>query len=400
MSRSNPLQSQTRKLLLILALLGLSTWGFAQAVFLTTGSWETAGNWSAGNIGDLVSENVTINNNRVALINNGSDYTIGNLTIANNSGLTINTTGVLNVGDVANSRDLTASNGASITVTGTLVIWGDLIVVNNLSLSVSGTLIIKGNIQMGNNASLSITGSVDVDGDFIAGNNANVTISGGGHVNVDGSVSVGNNGNLTGPPGSFTAGNCGQGSGSNFCNGGVLPVELLYFKAIAQVNQVDLNWVTASELNSDYFEVEKSEDGLTYDVLARVQAAGTTNERVDYQVIDEKPQPGKTYYRLKQADLDGKVSTLGVVLVDYDGFRNSTVYPNPLRVGNDLTVELNFKPKYSLEITVYDLAGRLLKRIITKESSVALSVNLSAGLYLLRIASPEYQGVNRFSVSE
>jgi len=372
----------------------------AQATFTTTGSWNTATNWSGSNIGDIVTENVTINNNRAALINNGFSYTIGNLTIGNNSGLTINTTGILNVGDASNSRNLTATNGASITVTGTLIIWGDLIVVNNLSLNVSGTLIVKGNIQMNNGASISVTGSVDIDGDFIAGNNANVAISGGGSVNVDGTVTIGQNGNLTGPPGSFTAGSCGQGSGSNFCNGGVLPVDLLYFRAEAQLNYVKLVWETASELNADYFEVEKSADGLTFEHVTRMRAVGNSNDRILYQVNDEKPQFGKSYYRLKQADVDGTVMIFNVVLVDFDGSRNANLYPNPIQSGTNLSLELNFNPQVPLEVAVYDLTGKLQHRSLLKTHAADWPVNLKPGLYVMRIASPEYQGVLRFSVSE
>jgi hypothetical protein len=373
---------------------------FSQATFTTTGSWDNTVNWSGANIGDLVTENVTINNNRSALINNGFNYTIGNLTIGNNSGLTINTTGVLNVGNSTNSRNLTATNGAAITVTGTLIIWGDLIVVNNLSLNVSGTLIVKGNIQMNNGASISVTGSVDVDGDFIAGNIASVSISGGGSVNVDGTVTIGQNGNLTGPPGSFTAGGCGQGSGSNFCNGGVLPVDLLYFRAEPQTDRVKLVWETASELNADYFEVEKSSDGLTYEFVARLQAVGNSSSRILYQVNDEKPQFGKSYYRLKQADVDGTIVIFNVVLVDFDGSRNASLYPNPIQNGTNLSLELNFNPQLPLEVIVYDLSGKVQYQTILRTHAAEWPVNLKAGLYVMRVASPEYQGTMRFSVSE
>ncbi len=263
---------------------------FSQATFTTTGSWNTAGNWSGSNIGDDISEDVTINNNRAALINNGFNYTIGNLSFGNSGGLTINTTGILNVGASGTPKNLTAGNGASLTVTGTLIIWGNLIVINNLSLNVTGTLIVKGNIEMVNGASISVTGSVDVDGDFIAGNNATVSISGGGSVNVDGDISVGSNANLTGPPGSFTVGGgCTQGSGS-FCNSGTLPVELLFFKAMATTSQIKLSWATASELNADYFQIEKSSDGLTYETLLQVSAQGNSTSRVDYGLMMKNPR--------------------------------------------------------------------------------------------------------------
>lgn len=371
---------------------------FSQATFTTTGSWETAGNWSGSNIGDLITEDVTFNNNRSALINNGSNYTIGNLTLGNSDGLTINTTGTLNVGASGNPKNLTAGNGASLTVTGTLIIWGDLIVVNTLSLNVSGTLIVKGNIQMNNGASISVTGSVDVDGDFIAGNNATVSISGGGSVNVDGDISVGNNANLTGPPGSFTVGGgCTQGSGS-FCNSGTLPVDLLFFNASINSTNIRLSWSTASELNSDYFEVEKSDEGLDYQILSRVTAQGNSKTKVDYETFDEKPKIGRSYYRLKQVDLDGKETVYQVVLVEFTGLRNTSVYPNPLQNGESLNLEVNFVPEYPLEVSVFDLSGKRIERLMLEGSSTTLPIQLSAGMYVIKVTSPEYKSVNKFLV--
>lgn len=369
-----------------------------QAVFNTTGNWETAGNWLGSNIGDNITEDITFANNRAALINNGSTYTVGNVTFGNSDGLTINSTGILNVGASGIPKNFTGGNGSSITVTGTLIIWGDLIVVNNLSLNVSGTLIIKGNIQMDNGASISVTGSVQVDGDFIAGNNANVTISGGGHINVDGTVTVGMNGNLTGPPGSFTAGGCSEGGGSNFCSGSVLPVELLFFKATATVTQIYITWATASELNSDFFIVEKSDDGLIFKTLAKVEAQGNSTVKINYETIDEKPTIGKTYYRLKEVDLDGKETVFQVNLVEFTGLRATSVYPSPIATGQNLTLELNFTPQFPLEVSLYDLSGRTLERLITKSNLTELPVQLSQGMYIIRVSSPDYSSMNKFIV--
>ncbi len=370
----------------------------AQAVFTTTGFWETALNWSGSNIGDDIAENVTINPNRAALINNGSVYTIGDLTFGGNTGLTINSTGVLNVGENGTPKILTAGNLVSVTVAGQLTVWGDLIVLDDLSLNVAGSLIVKGNIQMSNDASISVMGNVEVDGDFTAGNNTNVSIVAGGHIDVAGTVTVGDNSNLLGLPGSFTAGGCSEGSGSTFCTSGTLPVDLLYFRAEPQVDHIRLVWETASELNADYFQIEKSTDGLNFDELNRIPAAGNSTERIRYELRDEKPHLGKSYYRLKQADTDGAVRVFSIVLVDFTGLRSSIVYPSPWANGNDLTLELNFNPQYPLEVVLHDLSGRVVDRALLHERSATWPVKLDAGVYVVRITSPEYKGVNKFLV--
>lgn len=371
---------------------------FAQAIFTTTGFWETALNWSGSNIGDDISENVTINNNRAALINNGSVYTIGDLTFGSNTGLTINSTGVLNVGSSGVPKILTAGNTVSVTVAGQLTVWGNLVVLDNLSLNVGGNLIVKGNIQMSNDASISVLGNVEVDGDFTAGNNTNVSIVAGGHIDVAGTVTVGDNSNLLGLPGSFTTSGCAEGSGSTFCTSGALPVDLLYFRAEPQVDHIRLVWETASELNADYFQVEKSTDGLNFNQLNRIAAAGNSNERILYELKDEKPHLGKSYYRLKQADVDGTIRIFSIVLVDFSGLRSSSVYPNPLVNGNDLTLELNFDPQYPLEVVLHDLSGRVVERRLLHERSATWPVKLDAGVYVVGITSPEYKGVNKFLV--
>jgi hypothetical protein len=372
--------------------------GFSQAVFTTTGSWDLPMNWLALNIGDDISEDVTINASRVALIDNGFSYTTGNLNFGNSAGLTINTTGSLDVGASGNPKNLTANNNAALTVSGTLIIWGDLIVNNSLSLNVSGTLIIKGNIIMNNLASLSVTGSIQVDQNFAGGDNTNVTISGGGGIDVAGNVTVGIDSNLTGPPGSFTAGGCAQGVNSNFCNGGVLPVDLLFFTARATLSNVKINWATASEINSDYFVIEKSDDGLEYRTLAKVNAQGNSVSRVEYEIFDEKPTIGKAYYRLKEVDLDGKQAVYEVVLVEFTGLRITSVYPNPVSNGQDINLELNFTPKYPLEVSLFDLSGKSLERLQMNNSSASMPIRLSPGMYVVKVSSLEYSSVSKFLV--
>jgi hypothetical protein len=85
-----------------------------------------------------------------------------------------------------------------------------------------------------------------------------------------------------------------------------LPIELLYFNATPNQKVVDLTWATASELNNDFFTVELSIDGLTWETVLTVAGAGTTNQRTDYNNVDTRPLAGLSYYRLKQTDFDGQ----------------------------------------------------------------------------------------------
>ncbi|GIV36898.1 MAG: hypothetical protein KatS3mg032_1277 [Cyclobacteriaceae bacterium] len=366
----------------------------SQATFTSTGNWDNAANWSGSNIGDNVNENVTINANQVANIRSGFTYTIGNLTFGNNAGLTINNGGTLNVGDASNTRNVTANNNNSITVAGTLVIWGDLIVNNNLSLTITGTMIVKGNIVMNNNASLSVSGSLTVEGNFNANNNTNVTITGSGGISVGGTVSVGNNSNLTGPDGSFTvAGGCTQGSGSNFCTSSTLPVRLLFFQATTEGNAIVLSWATEKEEGFDYFDLEKASSDFVFTPIARIRGAGyDIFSRRDYMHVDAHPYAGTNYYRLKAVDLDGSFEYFRVVSARYETEPSVEIYPNPV-TGNRISYRVDFNPSPGDKVMLMDLHGRPAAELVPARPGINEHVieGLNPGIYIFHYAGQGFR---------
>ncbi len=105
-----------------------------------------------------------------------------------------------------------------------------------------------------------------------------------------------------------------------------LPVELLFFSAtVNNQKQVILNWATASELNNDFFTVERSIDGLNWEVVEFVNGNGTTPLRNDYSTTDIRPFTGLSYYRLKQTDFDGAFEYSYIVSVFIDGEEKSLI---------------------------------------------------------------------------
>lgn len=95
----------------------------------------------------------------------------------------------------------------------------------------------------------------------------------------------------------------------------VLPIELLVFSAKPIDSQVRLNWSTATELNNDYFTIERSVDGSNWEVVDLVKGQGTTAQQSDYELMDTRPFSGLSYYRLKQTDYDGTFSYSSIVSV-------------------------------------------------------------------------------------
>jgi len=94
-----------------------------------------------------------------------------------------------------------------------------------------------------------------------------------------------------------------------------LPIDLVYFEAEYIENKVDIEWMVASEVRNDYFEVQRSINCLEWEVIAKLDGLGTHNFEVVYNYIDYEPLMGVSYYRLKQVDFDDKFEVFHPVSV-------------------------------------------------------------------------------------
>ena len=171
----------------------------------------------------------------------------------------------------------------------------------------------------------------------------------------------------------------------------VLPTELLYFNAKPDNTQVDLTWATAMEANSDYFTVERSADGISFDSVLRVGTLapnGNSNIQLDYSAYDLTPLSGASFYRLKQTNLDGSTKYSGVVAVNFTQQAALAVYPNPSRG----TVYVSGLPATTatIQVTWYDLSGKLLlQQTATPQGGLLmLNTHFNNGDYILKLQSP------------
>ena len=108
-----------------------------------------------------------------------------------------------------------------------------------------------------------------------------------------------------------------------------LPVNLISFTATATGTSARLNWSTSQEVNSSYFEIERSSDGISYTTIGKVKASGNSSLRLDYNFTDNATLAGSNFYRLKQVDVDGKIQYSQVRLIKFDQSEFVVVYPNP-----------------------------------------------------------------------
>ncbi|MFO0435222.1 MAG: arabinofuranosidase catalytic domain-containing protein [Sphingobacteriaceae bacterium] len=162
-----------------------------------------------------------------------------------------------------------------------------------------------------------------------------------------------------------------------------LPVELISFKAEVCENNVCLNWKTASELNNDYFSVERSGDAVNWNELKRVKGAGNSQRTLDYSTMDYEPLPGISYYRLKQTDYDRNFKYSKIESVVFANTSNVGIYPNP----NNGALNLNNCKAYD-KLTITDVLGRKVYSAEVQKDSMQLDLNmLDNGSYFIVLSN-------------
>jgi hypothetical protein len=145
----------------------------------------------------------------------------------------------------------------------------------------------------------------------------------------------------------------------------VLPVELLSFTASVTGNAVQLNWKTSTEINSNYFEIEKSDNETTYKKLGAVSAAGTSNSILSYSYTDLTYDPATgAFYRLKIIDKDGRYKYSPVAIIKSKEYgQNLTLFPTLLRMGGQLNLDISVIKDRVVNIYFYDATGKMLGRL-------------------------------------
>ena len=157
-----------------------------------------------------------------------------------------------------------------------------------------------------------------------------------------------------------------------------LPVEMLYFNTKASGKDVLLEWATASEINNEGFEVQRSSDGNKFSKVGWVQGNGNSTERHTYTFTDNAAKPNTTYYyRLKQMDMDGTEAyseIRSISLIDKSRFNISEAFPNP--TSHDTNFEVNMPEAGAIELSVFDLKGRVIKSQTTHLAKGTSSIRL------------------------
>ncbi|GIV35072.1 MAG: hypothetical protein KatS3mg031_2607 [Chitinophagales bacterium] len=195
----------------------------------------------------------------------------------------------------------------------------------------------------------------------------------------------------------------GVGGGSQ--SGSGLPIELVSFTAVPHGKVVKIKWVTASEINNDFFTVERSANAITFETLNTFSGAGNSSVTNAYEMTDYHPLPGISYYRLKQTDFDGTYTYSRVVSVHFEEEASMvSVFPNPVRenkffiklenipdaadVAHIHIIDLNGKPAYSATFDLFHSGVR----------QIELPANLPRGMYFLELTGVQGLGKQKLLV--
>jgi len=349
------------------------------------------------------SQTLVIGNNQTH--NTFGDASYSDISIGNNGLLH-----VVNPDSIYSAGDITSSNGIGITIDSGAILHADgsLIGNNSIQLNISGKLTL-GSVNINNNGILTIsgTGELNILGDLTAENGTHIDIDFDGTLNVGGDVTIDEATSTANVNGNFVVG--GTYSGPNFTGDGTvteggtivypveLPVDFLGMEVECSNGGYNIvTWKTASELNSDYFILERSRDGIHWTEIVELKAAGTSNKEKHYTHYDlASGRYFEGYYQLTQIDYDGKFKIYNPVSVqcNKEAEYHVVMYPNP--VTNKILVSVYSLKQSYVEIDLTNLSGQILKEkeFVLEKGMNIFEFDLSPyqkGIYMMYVKDEEH----------
>ncbi len=176
-----------------------------------------------------------------------------------------------------------------------------------------------------------------------------------------------------------------------------LPVELTSFTATTNGKEVILNWTTATELNNQGFEIQRSTEGKEFYSVGFVNGHGTINEQHNYSYSDRNLDNGKYNYRLKQVDYDGSFEYSDVVEIEWRAFNSYLLeqnYPNPFNPTT--TIGFGLQNKSNVKITILNAIGEEVAVVLNEDREPGFhkiefnATNLPSGVYFYQLKAGRF----------
>ncbi|HEY6505959.1 MAG TPA: T9SS type A sorting domain-containing protein, partial [Chitinophagaceae bacterium] len=175
-----------------------------------------------------------------------------------------------------------------------------------------------------------------------------------------------------------------------------LPVKLVKWEAIPANGKIKLQWTTSSEINVGHFVIERSANAVHYSPVATVQATGNSNAEVNYSKEDANPLPGKSYYRLKIVDVDGKTEYSPVRTVIMSATPVIKLAANPVQDKVELIASA-ISGESKKEWQIINISGQVLAKGIVANGRTEINVSgLRPGHYWIKLVTNEEVQALRF----
>jgi trimeric autotransporter adhesin len=176
--------------------------------------------------------------------------------------------------------------------------------------------------------------------------------------------------------------------------GSLIPIKLSSFTVQKTGTKVKIDWATEQEINTAKFIIERSIDGRNWNSIATKNASGNSTTRNNYFVMDDAPQKGINYYRLKAIDFDGKFEYSNVKSVVFNFANNILITPNPAT--DFINVEVAKTTNKNIQIQIADMSGKIIRNIISNKAITNISTNgISKGMYFVKVIDEEMVTTNK-----
>ncbi len=179
---------------------------------------------------------------------------------------------------------------------------------------------------------------------------------------------------------------------------GVLPISLLYFSAEAINQKVLINWGTYSEINNDYFTIERSTDHEYFEEVNQLEGAGNSNIILTYNTVDEHPYTGISYYRLKQTDFDGKYEYTKAIKVNITEDGAIQLFPNP--TNGLISIEMGEVKTNLTAILTNSLGQVMFTQHYESIDIIDLKINAPNGIYFLQLQTENGEVITKKIIKE
>lgn len=178
----------------------------------------------------------------------------------------------------------------------------------------------------------------------------------------------------------------------------VLPIELRSWQVLCDQKKATLRWVTSSEINNDYFSIQRSNDAIKWSTIGTIAGAGNSNQSRYYSYEDVGYSDETLYYRLIQTDYDGTFKYTEIISVDCknDNLLNAVISPNP---NTGRFVISGLKPEAKNKITIYDCLGELVLESAFFKNSIGIDLSEKPkGVYIVHVYSETESSVHKIII--